>query len=383
MRPSRAAVAPRTERLVPVRRRIACASIAFAAAWLPSSGSAQEQSHPPHRAFELGNLPLESGEVLRDARILYVTLGELKDDGSNAVLLPSYFLGNHHGYDFLIGPDRALDPAEFFVIVAEMFGSGGSSSPSNASPPQSQGDFPRVSIRDNVRAMYRLVTEGLGVQHLAAVMGHSMGAQQAFQWGVSYPDFVDLIVPIAGTARTHPHGVARLASALTLISDDQSIVAGHDTLSTAGKKAWVYHWMAWIYSPEWWREGLFRSDATPSVEAFLERQVRYGPTARPRDYLVQAWAWSGHDIGATPGHGGDLEAALRSIRARVLYMPSETDMYFPLADAEYERGFIPDVEFVPIPSIWGHTAGGGATAADRALLNEQIRRALEELRGAR
>lgn len=344
----------------------------------PHAAESQQPEHPPHHVFELGELALESGAVLPDARILYVTHGEPNAEGSNAILLPSYFLGTHHSYDFLIGPDRALDPATHFIVVAEMFGSGGSSSPSNT-PSLGSGDFPDVSIRDNVHAMYRLLTEELGVARLAAVIGHSMGAQQAFQWAVSYPDFVDLIVPIAGTARTHPHGVARLQSALTLIAEDPTIVAGDDTLSVAGRKAWIYHWMAWIYSPEWWREGHFASDAVTTVEEFLERQLRFGPTARPRDYLVQGRAWQTHDVGGTPGFGGDLEAALASIRARVLYMPSTTDMYFPLSDAEYERGFIPVVDSRPIPTIWGHTAGGGSNPADRTFLIEEIRRALRGL----
>jgi homoserine O-acetyltransferase len=348
----------------------------------PPPAASQEADHPPHHTFDLGEFTLESGDVLPAARVLYVTHGELDAQGSNAVLLPSYFLGTHHSYDFLIGPDAALDPTEYFIVVAEMFGSGGSSSPSNVEAPLRATDFPAVSIRDNVEAMHRLLTEQLSVRRLRAVIGHSMGAQQAFQWAVSHPDLVDLVVAIAGTAKTHPHGVARLESALTLIEHDASIAAGADTLSTAGKRAWIYHWMAWIYSPEWWRERLYESEATPNVDAFLAGRLRYGPTGRPHDYLVQGRAWQTHDVGATPGFDGDLEAALRSIRARVLYMPSATDMYFPLGDAEYESRFIERVDLRPIPSIWGHAAGGGASAADRAFLSEQIARALDMVEAA-
>lgn len=335
---------------------------------------AQEDEHPPHYTFELGDFVLESGATIPDARILFATHGELNADRSNAVLLPSFFIGNHHGYDYLIGPDRALDPEEHFVIVAEMFGSGGSSSPSNGQ--LAAHDFPLVSIRDNVRGMHRLVTKEFGIDRLRAVIGNSMGAQQAFQLAVSYPDFVDIIVPIAGTARTHPHGVVRLESALILLAGDPSLLAGADTLSTAGKTAWIYHWMAWLYSPQWWREGRFRTEATPTVETFLARQVRYGPTDRPYDYLTQGRTWQHHDVGQTPGFDGDLEAALGSIRAKVIYMPSDTDMYFPLTDAQYESRFIPSVELHPIPSTWGHAAGGGPTDEERRFISDQIRRAL-------
>ena len=75
--------------------------------------------------------------------------------------------------------------------------------------------------------------------------------------------------------------------------------------------------------------------------------------------LWQAKMWQRHNVGDTPGFGSDFEKALRSIKARVLLMPSETDLYFPVADAEYESRFIPDAKLVPIPSIWGHGAGAG------------------------
>jgi homoserine O-acetyltransferase len=100
------------------------------------------------------------------------------------------------------------------------------------------------------------------------------------------------------------------------------------------------------------------------------------PSFRPHDQVLQGRAWQRHDIGGTPGFGGDVERALASIRARVLYMPGATDMYFPLTDAEYERRFIPDVDFRPIPSIWGHTAGAGPNEADRTFIIEAIRDAL-------
>jgi homoserine O-acetyltransferase len=77
-------------------------------------------------------------------------------------------------------------------------------------------------------------------------------------------------------------------------------------------------------------------------------------------------------VGTTPGFNGDTERALRSIKARVLYMPSETDLYFPITDARYEQAFIPHVAFAPIPSLWGHTAGAGSNPADLAFLNDHV-----------
>ena len=82
--------------------------------------------------------------------------------------------------------------------------------------------------------------------------------------------------------------------------------------------------------------------------------------------------WEQHDVGGTAGFGGDLPKALGSIKAQVLYMPSATDLYFPVTDARYEAPFIPHCTLQPIPSLWGHPAGAGASPADEKFLNENI-----------
>jgi homoserine O-acetyltransferase len=293
-----------------------------------------------------------------------------------AVLVPSWYGGNRHGYDFMIGPGRALDPAKDFIIVAEMFGSGGSSSPSNTPPPLDGPRFPSISIRDNVTAMHRLLTEQLGVKHLRAVVGFSMGAQQAFQWAVSHPDFVDRIVAICGTAKTHPHGVARLESAILTYQADSAFSEGHyGSMPLKGHRAWVAHWAAWVFSPEWWRRELYKPQWS-SPEAMVNAWVAEPSPTDPNDAILQARTWQRHDVGGSPGFGGDLEAALRSIRARVQYMPCSTDMYFPVGDAEYESRSIRDVRLVPIPSVWGHAAGAGSNPADSAFVNEEVARFL-------
>ena len=338
----------------------------------------QGSPHPSHQFFDLGTLRLESGDSLPSAKLLFVTHGQLAPDRRNAVLLPSWYGGNHHGYDFMIGPGRALDPTKQFIVVAEMFGSGGSSSPSNTPDPRHGPRFPSISIRDNVAAMYRLITEKLGVQHLQAVVGFSMGAQQAFQWAVSYPTFLDRIVPICGTAKTYPHGVVRLESAILAYEADSAFAGGnYHVRPEKGHRAWAAHWAAWVFSQEWWRRELYKPKFA-SPEALLEAWAADTADRDPNDAILQARTWQQHDVGKTPGLGGNLARALGSIRARVLYMPCATDLYFPIGDAESERRFIPDVQWIPIPSLWGHAAGAGRDPADSAFLNENVRRFLSE-----
>ena len=78
-----------------------------------------------------------------------------------------------------------------------------------------------------------------------------------------------------------------------------------------------------------------------------------------------------------------MERALRSIKIPVLYMPSETDLYFPVGDARYEAAFIPKVSLAPIPSLWGHTAGSGSNPTDAKFLNEKIADFLGSASGGR
>jgi len=125
---------------------------------------------PPHQSYAMGDLKLESGEVIRDFSISYVTHGTLNADRSNAILMVTAIGGNHHRIDYLIGPGRALDPAKYFIIATDAIGNGLTSSPSN-SKAQPRTQFPRFNIRDMVTSQHRLVTEKLGIRHLVTVVG--------------------------------------------------------------------------------------------------------------------------------------------------------------------------------------------------------------------
>lgn len=160
-------------------------------------------SDDDQKIYSLGEFSLESGQILSDAKLSYTTHGQLNEDGTNVILLPSFYLGDHHGYDFLIGTDKALKPSEYFIVAVDMFQNGLSSSPSNTPPPADGINFPSIAIRDNIKAQKRLLEDEFGVTELKAVIGFSMGAQQAFQWGVSYPDGVEKLVPICEIGRAH------------------------------------------------------------------------------------------------------------------------------------------------------------------------------------
>jgi len=333
-----------------------------------------------HHEFIISNFRTESGVTLPVARISYGTYGRLNAARDNAVLLPSHYMADYHGYEWLIGPGHALDTSQLFLIATELFGNGHSSSPSNAPEPFHGPRFPQVTIRDNVEAVHRLLTEELKITHVRAIIGFSMGAQQAFQWAVSYPTFADRIVATAGTAKTYGHGVVRLEGQIAALTADAGFKDGDYTAQpTKGMEAFGVVWTAWLFSQEWWRKELWREGAKPGTtfESVLhDFRTNFIPGADANDLILQCRTWEHHDVGTTAGFNGDTERALRSIKVPFLYMPSETDLYFPIGDARYEAGFMPNVSLVPIPSLWGHTAGAGASPADEKFLNEQISRFL-------
>ena len=324
--------------------------------------------------FVIRNFKTESGVVLPEAHIIYGTYGTLNAAKDNVVLLPSHYMANFHGYEWLIGPGRALDTSRLFLVSTELFGNGNSSSPSNTPEPFHGPRFPVTTIRDNVAAVHALLTTELKVTHLRAIIGFSMGAQQAFQWAVSHPNFADRIVATSGTAKCYPHGIVRLEGQIAALTADPAFQGGdYKTPPAKGLEAFGMVWAAWLYSQEWWRRELWKASA-PAGTTFEQTMNRFRTrfSADANNYILQARTWERHDVGTTPGFGGDVEKALRSIKVPILYMPSETDLYFPIGDARYESQFIPGVTFLPIPSLWGHTAGAASNPADAKFLNENI-----------
>jgi homoserine O-acetyltransferase len=364
-------------------KRLAIALFVLAA--VPAFANAQApdpaKPEPTEHSFILHNFHTESGVVLPEAKIVYGTYGHLNAAGDNAILLPSHYMAEMHGYGWLIGPGKALDPTRQFLITSELFGNGRSSSPSNTPEPFHGPRFPVTTIRDNVEAVHQLLTSELGVHHLQAVIGFSMGAQQAFQWAVSYPDFMDHVVATSGTAKTYGHGIARNESEITAITTDAAFQGGNYTTEPEkGIESFSLVWAAWLYSQEWWRRELWKIDkpnetVTQVIENF---RTHFIAGADANNLILQLRTWEQHDVGTTPGFNGNVEKALASIKAPLLYMPSATDLYFPVGDAKYEAQFIPHCTLLPIPSLWGHPAGAGASPEDEKFLNEHIAAFLKE-----
>ena len=326
--------------------------------------------------YQLGDVVLQCGVTLRQAKLAYKTYGTLNAARDNVVVMPTFYGGVHSETELMMAPGRALDPGRYFIIVPNMFGNGMSSSPSNTPPPLDRAAFPPVTLYDNVVCQHRLVTEHLGIGRVRLVVGFSMGAQQAFHWGALYPEMVDAIAPMCGSARVAPHNYLFLEGVKAALMADSDFAGGwYDTPPVRGLVAFSRVYAGWLFSQDFFREQEYRKMGLASLEDTIRFTEGYFRQRDANDLLAMLWSWQHADISANQRYNGDLAKALKAITARAIVMPSETDLYFRVRDNEMEVAQMPNAELRPIPSIWGHVAAFGAYPPD----NEFIDRALNEL----
>ncbi|KAG0646168.1 Homoserine O-succinyltransferase [Hyphodiscus hymeniophilus] len=259
-----------------------------------------------------------------------------------------------------------------------MLGNGQSTSPSNDA--QFPSDY-SLRYEDNIHAQYAL-TQHLGIKSLEAVIGFSMGAQQAYYWAVMHGSgaepFVKSAVAICGSAKTSGHNYAFLEGPITALETSIDYDGGKykekGVVPTKGLRAFGRAYAAWLTSSEWFRQDLYKQWlGVGSLKEWM-----YPPEGKgsfeswdAEDLLTLAREWQAGDVGAVGGDG-DYRKALEGITARVLVMPCETDQYFDVKDGENEVKYLKKGTFMPIPSIWGHIAGGGANEADVAWMDGKI-----------
>jgi len=160
-------------------------------------------------AFVLGDLEVERGGVIQDARLVWQAHGSLSAARDNVIVYPCSYTATHDDLSWLIGPDGILDPSRWFVAIPDMFSNGLSSGAAQTA------DYPPlVTVGDNVRAQRRLLTEQFGIEQVAAVYGFSMGAMQAYHCAALYPELVARAIVVCGSARTAVHNKVFLSGLL-------------------------------------------------------------------------------------------------------------------------------------------------------------------------
>lgn len=333
-----------------------------------------------YEIFEAGAVTLQSGATIRDCKLAYKTFGALNAKKDNVIVYPTWYSGQHPDNEWLIGAGLALDPAKYFIIIPNMIGNGLSSSPSNTPEPYNASRFPNVTAFDNVSLQHRLVTEKFGIERVKLVTGWSMGALQTFHWGCLYPDMVERILPFCGSAKCSRHNFVFLEGVKAALTADAAWNHGwYKEKPEKGLRAMARVYAGWGFSQAFYREQLdIKMLGYSSLEDFLV--AFWEGFFLPKDannLLAMLWTWQNGDISANPKFGGDFDKALGAIKAKALVMPGSTDLYFPPEDSQYEVSKMPNAEYRPILSIWGHFAGGpGTNPVDVKFLDNSLKELL-------
>ncbi len=313
--------------------------------------------HGHYDLFNVGDLALEEGGTIPNLHLAYCTHGELNAAKDNAILVTTWYSGTQEIWNRVyIGPEHALNPEKYFIVVINQVGNGLSTSPHNAPDAISMSKFPHVRIGDDVVAQERLLREKFGIEQLQLVTGGSMGAQQTYEWAVRFPDKVKRAAPIAGTAKNTPHDFLYTETLVETITCDPGFAGGEYAAGTdvaAGLARHAKLWSAMGFSTEFFKTEHWRGVGFESREAFQTGLMEaYFGVMDPNDLLTMAWKWQRGDVSRHTG--GDLAAALGRITAKTFVMPISEDMFFPVRDCAAEQALIANSELRVVDSVSGH-----------------------------
>jgi len=315
--------------------------------------TAQAADYPAPRegSWVARDFRFHGGEVLPEVKLGYVTLGNPQGEpvlvlhgtaGSAASMLTPAFAGE------LFGPGQPLDATRFFIVIPDALGAGKSAKPSDGL----RTKFPRYDYDDMVHAQYRLVTEGLGIRHLRLVLGNSMGGMHTWLWGVKYPNFMDVLVPMA----CQPTGMAGrnwlLRRALVeSVRQDPDYQGGNYSAQPRGMKLAN---LFFGFATSGGNQALYA--AAPSREKadqLFDERMAAAFTADANDFVYQ-WDAS-RDYDASPG--------LEKIRATLLAINAADDERNPpeLGIMEREMQRVRNGTLLMIPAS-AETRGHGTTA---------------------
>ncbi|WP_422009155.1 alpha/beta fold hydrolase [Reyranella sp.] len=312
------------------------------------------------------NVRLQRGGTLKQARIVWKTYGTLSPKRDNVILYPTSYGAHHTDIEWLVDVRHCLDPSRYFIVIPNMLTNGLSSSPSNTP------EFPEVTTYDNVMLQRQMLLELFAIDRLKLVYGWSMGAQQAYHWGALFGEAVERIVVNCGSARTAPHNFVFLEGIRTTL---QAAATPQLGLRAMGR---IY--AGWALSQTFYRREMWRGLGFASLEDFLVRSWEANFLRRDmHDLLAQLWTWQHGDISANDLYRGDLQMALAGIKAKVLLMPSATDLYFQTDDNREELPYLKYGKLAEIPSVWGHRAGNPRdNPEDAAFIDAQVEALLND-----
>lgn len=333
-------------------------------------------------------LLLECGKTLGPIDVAYETYGRLSEARDNAILICHALSGNAHvaGYnspddkkpgwwDSMVGPGKGIDTNEYFVICSNFLGGcAGTTGPSSINPATGRPyglDFPIITIADMVKVQ-KLLLDALGIGHLLAVIGGSIGGMQTIQWSIAYPDMMDAAIPIATTTHLGAQSIAFDAVGRNAILADANFADGqYHQGEVPGQGLAIARMIGHItyLSEEGMRQKFGRQlrdaekysyefDPEFAVETYLDHQ---GQTFVERfDANSYLYITKASDYFDLPRDYGSLKAAFAGVQARFLVVSFSSDWLFTPAQSEAMVDALvangKDVSYCDIASGYGHDA---------------------------
>jgi homoserine O-acetyltransferase len=286
------------------------------------------------------------GTILPELRVAYETQGQLTPAHDNAIVLLHDTLGDRHAFDALVGPGKTFDTTKYFVIAADAIGGGESSSPFDG-PGQ---DFPRYTVRDMMEAEYAMVTHGLGLNRLRAIVGRSMGALVALEWAVQHPDTAKSLVLLGPTPKSDANFQVIVDLMISAVALDPEWDGGHyahnpvEGLRHAGM----------IYFP-WTVTAEYLNQLSPRQIAQESDGLAKGFADWDANALVLRYAaCRAYDVAAP--FAGDMDSALARVTMPVLLLSAAGDRLLGVAGARQLRAGLPHATYAEIPTQLGHRA---------------------------
>jgi len=261
----------------------------------------------------IGDLKLQSGEILKDCKIGYRTFGSLNKDTSNAILFPTWFAGVSKDVASLFGADKLIDTTNYFIVVVDALGNGVSTSPTNYG---SENSFPEITIRDMVESEYVLAKSILKINHLFAVIGGSMGSMQAFEFAIAYPEFMDNVIPYSSSPK--------------ITSNEKIIFSLMEEIISSGKKYGepeneiIKKLNITIQLLARTPDNVNKNYPAEKFSKLAEKFERTSPVFTSACYLTQLKAMFSHDI--TRNYNLSYEETAKHIKAKLFIIVSLSDL---------------------------------------------------------
>ncbi|OIN59295.1 homoserine O-acetyltransferase family protein [Arsenicibacter rosenii] len=309
------------------------------------------------------SFPLEAGGTLPGFRLAYTTYGTFKpDDPKNVIWICHALTGNADPADWwsgLVGPGKFYDPAQHFIICANVIGSCyGSTGPLSINPETGEPfyhDFPTITIRDMVNAL-DLLRQELGIEKIYKLIGGSLGGQQAVEWAILRPKLVENLILIASNAVFSPWGIAFNESQRMAIEADPTWRERRDDAGVNGMKA--ARSMALIsyrnYDTYGFTQALDNNEQLADYKAASYQRYQGEKIAARFNaftYRVLTTVMDSHNVGR---NRGSILNALAQIKANTLVVGIRSDILFPPSEQQFLARHIPNAVYEEIDSLYGH-----------------------------